>query len=411
MENLILFDDKSLIDHLKPFTYTRPIGDLRVGMLTIREKWEKHIQSKISFHTQFHLSDKYQCHFAQINLLVNSSIIPDLALIERIKHLPIYHALYANDTIIALKLDATASRLFLGGQLPDQLATVDWNEPYTQVKRIWDIFRLNDAEIRKDFELVTRGKKSQPLETHNHLLGPIGDLFIEEGAKVACSILNTSSGPIYIGKNAEVLEGSMLRGPLVLCEHAATKMGTKIYGATTLGPHCKVGGELNNVVMFGYSNKGHDGFLGNAVIGEWCNLGADTNNSNLKNNYSDVKVWNYASEMFETSNLQFCGLFMGDHSKSGINTMFNTGTVVGVAANIFGAGFPPKFIPSFSWGGADGFVTYRPEDAVEAAERMMSRRNIELGQEDEQVLRTVFEQSMKYRHWEKNDGSILNKAN
>jgi UDP-N-acetylglucosamine diphosphorylase/glucosamine-1-phosphate N-acetyltransferase len=408
MENLILFDDNSLIEHLKPFTYTRPIGDLRVGILTIREKWEKMLQAKISFHTQFHLSDKYQCRIAGVNLLINSSIIPDSTLVERIKQLPIYHALFDNDVIIAIKLDATASRLFLGGQMPDQLAVVDWKQPYTQVKRIWDIFSLNYAEIRKDFEMLTRGRKSQPLEAQNRLLGSSDDLFIEEGAKIDCSILNTKTGPIYIGKEAEVLEGSMLRGPLALCEHAATKMGTKIYGATTLGPHCKVGGELNNVVMFGYSNKGHDGFLGNAVIGEWCNLGADTNNSNLKNNYSEVKLWNYASEKLENSNLQFCGLFMGDHSKCGINTMFNTGTVVGVAANIFGAGFPPKFIPSFSWGGADGFATYRPEEAVDAAERMMSRRNIELTHEDEQLLRTVFEQSMKYRYWENNDDSNLN---
>jgi UDP-N-acetylglucosamine diphosphorylase/glucosamine-1-phosphate N-acetyltransferase len=246
------------------------------------------------------------------------------------------------------------------------------------------------------------------LESHNRLLGSIEDLFIEEGAKIDCAILNTKTGPIYIGKDAEVMEGSMLRGPLALCEHAATKMGTKIYGATTLGPHCKVGGELNNVVLFGYSNKGHDGFLGNSVIGEWCNLGADTNNSNLKNNYGEVKVWNYASEKLENSKLQFCGLFMGDHSKCGINTMFNTGTVVGVAANIFGAGFPPKFIPSFSWGGAEGFVTYRPEEAVEAAERMMSRRKIELSHDDEQILRTVFEQSMKFRSWENNRDANLN---
>ena len=408
MENLILFDDKSLINQLKPFTYTRPIADFRVGILTIREKWEKMLQARVSCHTQFHLSDKFKCHFANVNILVNASIIPDLALVNRIKQLPLYHALYNGDTVIALKLDATASRMFLGDQLPDQLAIIDWMEPYTQIKHIWDIFTLNDSEIRKDFKMLSEGRKSQELGIDNRLVGSANDLFIEEGASVDCAILNTKTGPIYIGKGAEVLEGSMLRGPLALCEHATTKMGTKIYGATTLGPHCKVGGELNNVVLFGYSNKGHDGFLGNSVIGEWCNLGADTNNSNLKNNYSEVKVWNYASNNFENTGLQFCGLFMGDHSKSGINTMFNTGTVVGVAANIFGAGFPPKFIPSFSWGGADGFETYRPEDAVDAAERMMSRRNIELSLEDEQILRTVFEQSSPYRNWENNQHNSQN---
>ena len=408
MENLILFDDKSRIEHLKPFTYTRPIADIRIGILTIREKWEKNLQAKASFYTQFHLSDKFQCKIAPVNLLVNASVLPDLALVNRIRQLPLHHALCNEETILALKLDATATRMYLGGQMPEQLAFVDWTAPYLQLKHIWDIFSLNDTEIRKDFNLLSKGRKSQVLESHNRLLGSIEDLFIEEGAKIDCAILNTKTGPIYIGKDAEVMEGSMLRGPLALCEHAATKMGTKIYGATTLGPHCKVGGELNNVVLFGYSNKGHDGFLGNSVIGEWCNLGADTNNSNLKNNYGEVKVWNYASEKLENSKLQFCGLFMGDHSKCGINTMFNTGTVVGVAANIFGAGFPPKFIPSFSWGGAENFVTYRPEEAVEAAEKMMSRRKIELSHDDEQILRTVFEQSMKFRSWENNRDANLN---
>jgi UDP-N-acetylglucosamine diphosphorylase/glucosamine-1-phosphate N-acetyltransferase len=248
--------------------------------------------------------------------------------------------------------------------------------------------------------MLCAGRISQPLSETNRLLGSPELLFIEEGASVECSILNTKTGPIYVGKDAEVLEGCMLRGPLAMCEHSVTKMGTKIYGATTLGPHCKVGGEINNSVMFGYSNKGHDGFLGNSVIGEWCNLGADTNNSNLKNNYGIVKIWNYDTENYENTGLQFCGLFMGDHSKSGINTMFNTGTVVGVSANIYGAGFPEKFIPSFSWGGADGMMTYRAEEAIDAAERMMKRRNIELTYEDEQILRTVFEEDMDFRTWE-----------
>jgi UDP-N-acetylglucosamine diphosphorylase/glucosamine-1-phosphate N-acetyltransferase len=403
MENLILFDDLSLIEHLKPFTYTRPISDLRIGILTIREKWEKLLRCKVSYHTQFHLSDKFTVFFDKINILVNAAVIPDKALAARIASLPLYHALVDGETLIALKLDATAARLYLGGQLPEQLASAEWNAPYTQVRQIWDIFSLNDAEIRNDFELLTAGRTSQPLSETNTVLGDKEMLFIEEGASVECSILNTKTGPIYIAKHAEVLEGSMLRGPLAMCEHSATKMGTKIYGATTLGPHCKVGGEINNSVLIGYSNKGHDGFLGNSVIGEWCNLGADTNNSNLKNNYGQVKVWNYSTGTYEDSGLQFCGLFMGDHSKCGINTMFNTGTVVGVSANVFGAGFPPKFIPSFSWGGAEGFSTYRPEDAVDAAERMMQRRKVDLSHEDELIMRTVFEQSMPYRTWEEDN--------
>jgi UDP-N-acetylglucosamine diphosphorylase/glucosamine-1-phosphate N-acetyltransferase len=402
MENLILFDDLAIIDHLKPFTYTRPISELRIGILTIKEKWEKALGLDACYHTQFHLSGKFPCRYAAVNLLVNASLLPDAALCARILSLPIHHALVHNDTIIALKLDATNARQYLGGQLIEPLSGSEWTTPYTQVQHVWDIFSMNDAEIKRDFETLTKGRKSQPLSDDNRLLGDAAQLFIEEGASVNCSILNTKTGPIYIGKDAEVLEGCMLRGPLAMCEHSATKMGTKIYGATTLGPHCKVGGEINNSVMIGYSNKGHDGFLGNSVIGEWCNLGADTNNSNLKNNYGFVKVWNYASRSYEDSKLQFCGLFMGDHSKCGINTMFNTGTVVGVSANVFGAGFPEKFIPSFAWGGAESMTTYKLEEAVEAAERMMQRRKIELSEEDEQMLCAVYQQSLAFRHWEKN---------
>jgi UDP-N-acetylglucosamine diphosphorylase/glucosamine-1-phosphate N-acetyltransferase len=403
MDNLILFDDLSLIDHLKPFTYTRPISELRVGIMTIKEKWEKALNVRGSYHTQFHLSDKFPCRFEAVNILVNGSVLPDPELCKSIAQLPLYHALVDGDCVIALKLDAISARLYLGGQQPDQLSGIDWTASYSQICHIWDIFSKNDAEIKRDFLTLTAGRKSQPLSDTNRLLGDSELLFIEEGASVECSILNTKTGPIYIGSKAEVLEGCMLRGPLAMCEHSATKMGTKIYGATTLGPHCKVGGEINNSVMIGYSNKGHDGFLGNSVIGEWCNLGADTNNSNLKNNYGEVKVWSYATGGYENTGLQFCGLFMGDHSKCGINTMFNTGTVVGVSANIFGAGFPEKFIPSYSWGGAEGMLTYRPEDAVDAAEKMMLRRGIELSFEDEQILRTVYEQSIPYRFWEKEE--------
>lgn len=244
MENLILFDDKLLIDQLKPFTYTRPIADLRVGILTIREKWERMLQAKVSYHTQFYLSEKFKCHIANVNILVNASVLPDLALIARVKQLPLHHALVQNKTIIALKTDATDCRFFLSGHLPEQLAMIEWKESFLQLNNIWDIFRHNEAEIKKDFDLLTAGKKSKVLSPTNQLLGSSDDLFIEDTATVECSILNTKSGPIYIGKGAEVSEGSMLRGPLALCEYAATKMGTKIYGATTLGPHCKVGGEL-----------------------------------------------------------------------------------------------------------------------------------------------------------------------
>jgi UDP-N-acetylglucosamine diphosphorylase/glucosamine-1-phosphate N-acetyltransferase len=400
MLNIIFFDDENLINQLKPFSFTRPICEFRVGIMTIKEKWEKIFNTKACYQTQFHLSGKFPCKIEMANIIINGSILPDKALCERILHLPLHHALVQDDKLLALKLDATTTRQYFGGQGIEQYEVSDWEFPVSSIQNIWEIFTQNDYEIKRDFELICAGRVSQPLSETNRLLGSSDMLFIEEGASVECSILNTKTGPIYIGKNAEVLEGSMLRGPLAMCEYSATKMGTKIYGATTLGPHCKVGGEINNSVLFGYSNKGHDGFLGNSVLGEWCNLGADTNNSNLKNNYSQVKIWNYDTGSLENTGLQFCGLFMGDHSKSGINTMFNTGTVVGVSANIFGSGFPEKFIPSFSWGGAEGMTTYRAEDAIDAAERMMKRRNIELTYEDEQILRTVFEADMDYREWE-----------
>ncbi len=402
MENLILFDDKSLIKLLRPFTYTRPIAALRVGILTIKEKWEKMMSVKGTYHSQFHLRQKFPTHFDSVNLLVNASILPDKDLCERIKNLKLNHAIVKENVVIALKFDKTGAELFLEEQIPEQSVIIDFEGELRQIKNVWDIFTENDIEIRKDFNLLIEGRKSKKLSETNQIIGPWENLFIEEGASVECSILNTNTGPVYIGKNAQVMEGSMLRGPLALCDYAVTKMGTKIYGATTLGPHCKVGGEINNSVMFGYSNKGHDGFLGNSVIGEWCNLGADTNNSNLKNNYGDIKIWDYESSSFENSGMQFCGLFMGDHSKCGINTMFNTGTVVGVSANIFGGGFPPKFIPSFSWGGAEGFSTYRPEEALDTAEKMMARRNIKLTNDDKKVFRAVFEQSAVYRIWDQN---------
>ena len=262
---------------------------------------------------------------------------------------------------------------------------------------MWDIFSKNGEAIKQDFALLTKGKTSQPLSSTNSLIGNSADLFIEEGAVIQASSLNTTSGPIYIGKDAEIMEGSAVRGPFALGEHSALKLNTKIYGATTIGPHCKVGGEVNNSVIFGFTNKAHDGFLGNSVIGEWCNLGADTNNSNLKNNYSSVKLFNYNLDKMMDSGLQFCGLMMGDHSKCGINTMFNTGTVVGVGANIFGGGFPPTHIPSFSWGGAESMETYKIDKMLETAHRVYDRRAMKLSDEEIIILQTVFDQTKKYR--------------
>ncbi|MFL5752485.1 MAG: GlmU family protein, partial [Bacteroidia bacterium] len=264
---------------------------------------------------------------------------------------------------------------------------------------VWDIFSRNGKAFADDFELLTKGRKSQILSKSNRVIGK-GKIFIEKGASVECAVLNTTNGDIYIGKDAVVMEGCFLRGPIGLCEHAELKMGAKIYGPSTFGPYCKVGGEVNNSVLFGYTNKGHDGFLGNSVLGEWCNLGADTNTSNLKNNYGNVKIWNYGAEEMVDTGMQFCGLFMGDHSKCGINTMFNTGTVVGVNANIYGGDFPINFIPSFSWGGAEFFEDYKLHKALEVAERVMSRRNVNLSQADREILTHVFEYSKRYRVYE-----------
>ena len=397
MTNLILFDDPSVLEQLKPFSFTRPVGDLRIGILTIKEKWEKRMGATVSFQCRSTLQNKFPLKIERDNLLINASVLADDALLDRIKSLPMNHVLVKGAVILAMRANEKQTIDFIEGKGLSEMDSLEWSADFCQVAHLWDIFSLNDQEIRKDFELLTKGRSSQQLSDTNQLIGDLQQLFIEEGASVECAVLNTKTGPIYIGKDAQVMEGSLLRGPLALCEHAVTKLGTKIYGATTIGPYSKVGGEINNSVLFSYSNKGHDGFLGNSVLGEWCNLGADTNNSNLKNNYSDVKIWDYSSKDYVNTKLQFCGLFMGDHSKSGINTMFNTGTVVGVSANVFGAGFPDKFIPSFSWGGAEGLLTYRFEEATETAKRMMERRSLEFTEEDEKILWEVFIQESEYR--------------
>jgi UDP-N-acetylglucosamine diphosphorylase/glucosamine-1-phosphate N-acetyltransferase len=290
---------------------------------------------------------------------------------------------------------------FLGGiREKDNQARQSSTSGLIIIANSYDIFMQNDAAIRADFNILTRGRTSAAISSTNQLISP-ANIFAEEGAKIECSVLNASAGPIYIAKDAEVMEGCLVRGPFSLGEHSSLKMGAKIYSATTIGPHCKVGGEVNNSVIFGYSNKAHDGFLGNSVVGEWCNFGADSNNSNLKNNYAEVKLWNYASSRFENTGLQYCGLMMGDHSKCGINTMFNTGTVVGVGANIFGAGFPRNFIPSFAWGGAAGFETFQLKKFYELADTVMKRRNLTLQDADREILARIFNDSARHRFWEK----------
>ena len=292
----------------------------------------------------------------------------------------------------------------MGGMEPDDFseqAIISRSEVKTYsasirlIQRPWQIFKENGEELESDWQLLNLQPNPDALSKTNTLIG--NRIHISEGATIEAAILNTATGPIYIGPDAEIMENAAVRGPFALGAHSVLKMGAKIYGPTTLGPHVKVGGEVSNCVIFGYSNKAHDGFLGNSVIGEWCNLGADTNNSNLKNNYAEVKLWDYPSERFVPTGLQFCGLIMGDHSKCGINTMFNTGTVVGVSANIFGSGFPRNFIPSFSWGGANKMIEYRLETALEVAEKVMQRRGIELTQVDRTILTHIYQSTKAVR--------------
>jgi UDP-N-acetylglucosamine diphosphorylase/glucosamine-1-phosphate N-acetyltransferase len=388
--NYILFDGPSR-NALLPFTFTRPVADIRIGILTIREKWEKYLGSTTTTLTEEYLSDKFPMVELEENIMINASYLPNPILVELISNLERNQAVFRGDEVIAFYTQESQEEVDF-----DTYEIIEFNGDCLTVEHTWDIFAKNDAAIREDFELLTEDRTSQPIPKSVNVISP-SSIFIEEGAKLEFVTLNASTGPIYIGKNAEIMEGSVIRGPFALCEEAQVKLATKVYGATSVGPHCRIGGEVNNSVLFGYSNKGHDGFLGNSVLGEWCNIGAHSNNSNLKNNYEEVKLWSYETENFAKTGLQFCGLMMGDHSKCGINTMFNTGTVVGVSANIFGSGFPRNFVPSFSWGGASGFVTYLTKKAFEVAKIVMDRRHVEFTEQDKAILEHVFEESKKWR--------------
>ena len=388
--NYILFDG-NVRNQLLPFTFTRPVADIRVGILTIREKWEHLLGFTTTTVTEDYLSEKYPFLDLEKNILINASFLPSENLVNIIKGLEENQAVFFDGEPIAFYTTEGQEVDFESFNIIQYT-----HDDVLRIEHSWDIFSKNGEAIKRDFEMLTKGRKSQPIPKTVWTKNP-ENIFIEEGAIIEFCTLNASEGPIYIGKDAEIMEGALVRGPFALCEHATLKMGAKIYSNTTIGPHSKVGGEVNNSVIFGYSNKGHDGFLGNSVLGEWCNLGADTNNSNLKNNYAEVRLWDYETEGFSRTGLQFCGLMMGDHSKCGINTMFNTGTVVGVSANIFGSGFPRNFVPSFSWGGSGGFTTYKTDKAFEVAKVVMSRRNIEFSEVDAKILEHVFEETSKWR--------------
>lgn len=399
MAHLILFDNENR-DNFLPLAYTRPVCELRVGILTIREKWQRSLGKDIAYITQDYLAGKYPIDYSEENILINGSVLPSPQLIKLIQQMDFNEAFLRGEELIAAKLNGEQLEQLIHDEDFGELKGFDLEDTeYLKLDHVWDLFKINDAALRQDFELLTKGRKSAPISDTNRVLGP-ENVFLEPGVSMEFATINAQTGPVYIGKGATIMEGVLIRGPLAIGEHSILKMGAKVYGATTLGPHCKIGGEVKNTILQGYSSKSHEGYLGDAAIGEWCNLGADTNNSNLKNNYEEVKMWNYSTNTFIKTGMQFCGLVMGDHSKTGINTMLNTGTVVGIAANVFGSDFPRNFIPSFAWGGHKGFQTYRAEKAFETMERVMSRRNLDFGVEDRIIMLRVFEDTAKYRIWE-----------
>lgn len=382
----LVFSDAQYWEDFLPLTYTKPVASMRCGIFTFAERWQKLLEvENSSYVTEAYLEAKFPVPEMVESLFIVPNFLPTSSVLEQIRSLKLGEALVYKNELLAARINMKDFSL---SQIEKM---TDITEDLLFFTKPTDLFSFNKVAIDFDFELVTRGRTSEPLSDTCGLLGDSKDLFIEPGAELEFATLNTRSGKIYIGKDAEVMEGCHLRGPIVLGDHSKFNLGAKVYGATTIGPHCKVGGEINNIIIFGYSNKGHDGFVGNSVIGEWCNLGADTNSSNLKNNYAEVKLWSYRTKRFEGTGLQFAGVIMGDHSKTAINTQLNTGTVVGVGANIFKSGFPPNLVEHFSWGGMKGDPKFKIEKAYEVAEKAMSRRKIPLLESDKAILKYVYE--------------------
>lgn len=392
---LCFFEDAELTT-FHPLTLSRPTDDLRVGILTIAQKWEhalgtsecnRILRPKLKgVFEQGTISDDQSC------IWINSRYLPTHDLINKINDLSEGQCLKSGKTIIAAKTDSQSSSKWLKTGSPDFnnhfiLETAD----SLSISNLWDLFQLNGSEIAHDLEWMDLNTNSD-VQISDHAIFENRDaIHIHDGATIeAGCVLNATKGPIYIGKNATIMSGSHIRGPVAICDNATIKMGAKIYGDTTIGPVCKVGGEINNSIFHSYSNKGHDGFVGNSLIGQWCNLGADTNTSNLKNNYSPVRITDWKSRQEVETGQQFFGTVMGDHSKTAINTQLNTGTICGVSCNIFSNDFPPKLIPSFSWVGSNVIQTYRLEKAFEAMEAMMARRNVELTDEYKQMMNIIF---------------------
>jgi UDP-N-acetylglucosamine diphosphorylase/glucosamine-1-phosphate N-acetyltransferase len=389
--NCILFDQLNRED-LLPLTYTRPVSEIRIGILTITEKWNKYLNTECSFFTEEYLQEKYQLKESDENYYINGAVVPNIQVVESIDKLKDGQSLFINETLVAFKTAGKVEDIEKSTESFDRISS---DLEALVIKYPWDIFVNNGSEIENDFKLITKGRTSEQLANTNKVIG--GNIFVEKGVVADFATINARDSYIYLGKNSELMGGAIIRGSLALCSNSVLKLGAKIYGPTTIGPNSKVGGEVSNSVIFGNSNKAHDGYLGNSVLGEWCNLGADTNISNLKNNYAEVKLWNYKAKRFLKTRQQFCGLIMGDHSKCGINTMFNTGTVVGVNANIFGAGYPRNFVPSFSWGGAHGFTEYKTEKAFEVNQVVMKRRNVDFDEVEQKILMHIFNATKEFR--------------
>lgn len=384
---IVLFEDH-LSSRFMPLTYTRPVGDLRMGMMTMAERYARIFNTEVVHETRIPLRNLFHSPSAQLQLHINARLFPTPSLVLELRSLKPGDALYRGEELLARCIDTQRET----GEFRIEATT----DP-TWIRSITDLFSMNAMAMAFDFELMPKEAPQKELHASNVIIGDSSKLFVHASAKVYATTFNTHDGPIYIDADAEIMEGTHIRGGFYLGKHATLKLGTKIYGATTIGPECKVGGEVSNSVFWGYSNKAHDGFVGNSIIGQWCNLGADTNTSNLKNNYSNVKIWSYTKGDYADTGLTFCGLIMGDHSKCGINTMFNTGTVVGVNANIFGGGFPEKHIPSFSWGGPEGWENYQPEKAFETIAKVMQRRSITLDEATRKLLQHIFEDTQYQR--------------
>ncbi len=397
---IVLFDTLENYRNLLPLSYTRPVGAFRVGIVTVREKWEHFLPGEYSFYPIQYLREKFplDCGEDEEALFVAGNKLPDKATALEASMLRAGEALRDSEGIWAyrgVRRDFEALDPAFGRESANDTR---------RLRYVFDIFLMNAEEIYNDFVWLTRGRAGIAPDPSVRVLGPAKlrnrqpALFIEKGAVVEGVTLNLKDGPIYIGKNAQIMEGSCLRGPLAVCAEAKVRMGAKIYGGSTFGPFCKVGGEVDNAVMFGYSNKSHDGYLGNAVVGEWCNIGAGTNASNLKNDYSKIRIWNYAQQRFMRTDLQFCGLIMGDHSKAGINCMFNTATVVGVGVNFHGAGFPRQFIPSFRNGSPEGgFSAISIDTFMQTASRVMGRRGLELTDTDRHIFEYIHAYASQFK--------------